>query len=121
MVFAIYGEKGPWLMGLSFLLTIISAVGGVEDLNPWLESASCRSFVIFRMVYKVDFGDVNLHAEILYRFQFLSVPAIAPYWTQNATAAMNYRTPNRPRLVFRTSSGKLIGFPSCGCKCRGWG
>ena len=42
------GETGMlWLMGLSFLLTILAAMGGVEDLYPWLKALHPVGVLLF--------------------------------------------------------------------------
>ena len=36
LVMAVLEKRGRWLMGVSFALTIVSAIGGIENLSPWL-------------------------------------------------------------------------------------
>ncbi len=70
VVFAVLEKKAPWLMGLSFLLTILAAVGGIEDLNPWFKAMHPVGVVLFFAWYLWwNQGDVNLECGNLYRKQ----------------------------------------------------
>ena len=41
------GETGTWLMGFSFLLTVLAAMGGVEDIFPWLKALHPVGVLLF--------------------------------------------------------------------------
>lgn len=47
MVVAVLEKRGPWLMGLSYLLTILAAMGGVEDIYPWLKCLHPVGVILF--------------------------------------------------------------------------
>ncbi len=47
VVAALRQRRAAWLMGLSYFLTVISAVGGVEDLNPWLKTLHPLGILLF--------------------------------------------------------------------------
>jgi hypothetical protein len=47
VVIALQERRAAWLMGLSYLLTVISAIGGVEDLHPWLRTLHPVGVLLF--------------------------------------------------------------------------
>jgi hypothetical protein len=66
VVVAVLEKRALWWMGLSFLLTILSAVGGVEDLHPWLKALHPVGVLLFFAWYLWWNGhDVNLECGIV--------------------------------------------------------
>ncbi len=47
VVGAVRERRAAWLMGLSYLLTVVSAIGGVEDVNPWLKTLHPIGILLF--------------------------------------------------------------------------
>ena len=61
LVVAVLEKRGRWLMGLSFLLTILAAIGGVEDLFPWLKALHPVGVLLFFAWFLWwNRGDANL-------------------------------------------------------------
>jgi len=47
LVVAVLEKRAVWLMGLSFLFTVLAAMGGVEDLFPWLRALHPVGILLF--------------------------------------------------------------------------
>lgn len=47
IVVAVLEKRGRWLMALSYSLTLLSAIGGVEDLLPWLKALHPIGVLLF--------------------------------------------------------------------------
>ncbi len=47
LVVAVLEKRAPWFMGFSFFLTVLAAVGGVEDLFPWLKALHPVGVLLF--------------------------------------------------------------------------
>ena len=105
LLVAVVEKRGRWLMGLSYLLTILAAIGGVEDVYSVAQGfASHRHHPVFCMVFVLESREFE---------RTLKRPL--------PSAAINRRTPNLPCLVLLPILDRLNGFPSCGCKARTWG
>jgi hypothetical protein len=63
VVIAFIEARARWWMGLAFLLTVLSAVGGVEDLSSWLKAMHpvgvAMFFVWFAVYYCKESGRVS--------------------------------------------------------------
>ena len=46
-VVAVLEKRAVWLMAVSFLLTVLAAMGGVEDLSPWLKAMHPIGILLF--------------------------------------------------------------------------
>jgi hypothetical protein len=61
LVVAVLEKRMLWLMGLSFLLTILAAIGRVEDLYPWLTALHPVGVLLFFAWFVVwNCGEANL-------------------------------------------------------------
>jgi hypothetical protein len=47
IVVALCQRRAAWLMAASYLLTVVSAIGGVEDLHPWLKTLHPVGILLF--------------------------------------------------------------------------
>lgn len=61
LVVALLEKRGRWLMGLGFMFTILAAMGGVEDLYPWLMALHPVGIMLFfAWFFTWNYGSANL-------------------------------------------------------------
>ena len=113
-------------MGLSFLLTILAAIGWVEDLYPWLKTLHPVGVLLFFAWFLCwNWWEVNLEcgAGTLLAGSTAFKAQAEPLAAEPAVSKSGNKSPHSksPRLVFLPILDRLRWFPLMRLKCPGWG